>query len=192
MAKRATPTSSASSAGDETNFTDDPAVLSKHYAEYVKSQRAIQNARTINQNTLKAAKKDGVDIDVLKEVYADAKREPTELSEHETRKQQYRHALGFAVQTSLFSKDLAPVPDAVRADQAALAAEQEGYDAGLKGRKADDHRFPAGTPTAAAFIRGHGKAIEFLTASNLLDKQTTTPPARGPRSRARGGEAPVH
>jgi len=188
MAKRATPTSSTASATGEPGFTDDPAKISKHYAEYVQSQRAIQNARTINQNVLKAAKKDGVDIDVLKEVYADAKREPTELSEHETRKQQYRHALGFAVQTSLFTKDLAPVPEQVRADQAALAAEQEGYDAGLKGRKADDHRFPAGTPTADAFIRGHGKAVEFLTASNLLDKQTTVPRARGPRS-SRGGEA---
>lgn len=71
--------------------------------------------------------------------------------------------LGIGEQSSLFpASDDAGLPsDKARGGLADAVAYEEGHKAGLAGRAADDHRYPAGTPLAQRFYSGwcDGQAV---------------------------------
>lgn len=71
--------------------------------------------------------------------------------------------LGIGEQASLFpaSDDAGMPSDKARAGLADAAAFEEGHKAGMAGRKADDHRYPAGSPLAQWFYKGwcDGQAV---------------------------------
>lgn len=186
MARRVTPTTAPADRG--TNMT--AGKLAEHYAKIKRAQRLQKSANSAVQDAFKKAKADGIDTDVIKEVIARAKQEQGELFAHDQKVRDYERMLGRAVAD--LDDDGPDAPSQVKAEIAALEAEQEGYDAGLHGRSATDHRFEAGTPLAQAFISGHAAAVEFLTNSGMLDPQASASGSSGttvaqPRRRNRSG-----
>lgn len=177
MAKRVTPTETPSP-DRGTNIT--AAKLAEHYAKIKRAQRLAKSANSAVQDSFKKAKADGIDLDVMKEVIARAKQDQGELFAHDQKVRDYERMLGRAVADL---DDAGPAASStVKAEIQALEAEQEGYDAGLAGREANDHRFEAGTPLAQAFVSGHSAAREFLANSGMLEDKTQGTVAR-PRTR---------
>lgn len=190
MARKVTP---ASQQPDGDNGGCPPEVYYDWHRKLTLSAAALREAASVHQNNFKKAKSDGVDIDAEKIVLKRGRRDSEENFAQDDKVAEYERILGRRRQTALFDQPGDHVDENLATRIRDDDAEQEGYDAGLAKRTATDSRFAAGTSEAAAFARGHAKAVDFLKRSGDIDNQTTT---AGPRKRgaaaAKNDDPKVH
>lgn len=160
----------------------DPNTYLKHHRAALESGRALGEAQSAHQNTLKAAKKDGVDIDVLKALIRLQKQDPTEVSLHFQTLARYAawtgKPLGFQADLLAGAGDHQGPDDDAVAEFTLAEVLQQGYTDATQGAPIDNNPHPVGTDMAAEWAKGWHRGAEFMSSAGKVKD----PPAR-PRNR---------
>jgi hypothetical protein len=168
------------------NVTDK--TLQEHAQAILAAKRDRDEAQLLHQLAWKAAKKVGIDIDVLKIVMKKMEQTSEEIAADMATERRYFAWLGRPIgeQSDLFADATAAEPEPVNAFSKG-AAEQAGYNAGLNREPVTNCEYEHGSELAAEWVKGHGKGTAFLERKAEPDAEPGIVKAT-PRSKKTGGE----